>query len=383
MRSIYLIIVIFLLSLNLRPSITSVGPLLEIIKTDLGMSGIIASLITTLPVFCMGLFSLLSIKLSNRLGIEKSLLLAMILIFAATLLRAFFHSSGLLIATALVSGIGIGISGPLISGFVKKHFPDKLGVTSVYSVAMVIGAAVAITFSIPLFHALNESWQLSLSFWSILALVAAISLIPLLKGKTDHQAFTLPSLRIANKRVYASILFFGCMATIFYSVTAWLAPFAQSKGMSISESGLLLTLFTLIQIPISFLIPMLASKKVSRKLLLLLCCLCEMIGIILLLAYVSPWLAAVFLGIGAGGLFPLALLIPIADSKSTEEATSWSAQMQFGGFILGSIGPLVFGFTLDMFGSFTPALVVVLVTILVMSAAIVVMERKNPLASTS
>lgn len=377
MRFIYLIIVIFLLSLNLRPSITSVGPLLDIIKTDLGMSRITASLITTLPVFCMGLFSLLSIKLSNRLGIEKSLLFAMILIFAATLLRVFFHSSAFLIVTAFVAGVGIGISGPLISGFVKKHFPDKLGVTSVYSVAMVIGAAVAITFSIPLFHAFNDSWQLSLSFWSILALAAALFLIPLLKGKPDHQAFALPSLRIANKRVYASILFFGCMAAIFYSVTAWLAPFAQSKGMSYAESGLLLTLFTLIQIPISFLFPMLASKTVSRKLLLLSCCVSEMIGILLLLTYISPWAAAIFLGIGAGGLFPLALLIPIADSKNTEEATSWSAQMQSGGFMLGSIGPLVFGLTLDMFGSFTPALVVVLVTILVMSAAIAGMEKRS------
>ncbi|WP_242069410.1 CynX/NimT family MFS transporter [Paenibacillus dendritiformis] len=138
----YLILVIFFISINLRPAITSVGPLLDVIQTELGMNGMMASLMTTLPVFCMGLFALLAIRLCNRLGNELSLMIAMLLIFLATLARMFASSSILLLVTALFSGIGIGIAGPLMSGFIKKHFPDKLGVTGVYSVSMVIGAAL-------------------------------------------------------------------------------------------------------------------------------------------------------------------------------------------------------------------------------------------------
>ncbi|WP_226527336.1 CynX/NimT family MFS transporter [Metabacillus niabensis] len=378
MRVIYLILVIFVLSLNLRPSITSLGPVLDLIQIDLGINGVRASLLTSLPVFCMGLFALSSIQLNNRLGIEKSLLIAMVLIFIATLYRGFVSESWQLILTALISGVGIGIAGPLTSGFIKKHFPKNLSVTSVYSVAMVIGASIAASFTIPLLNRFNESWQIALSTWSILALIGALLLFPvLITEKTKDTKVKEVSLRITNKRVYLFMMFFGCMAAIFYSITAWLAPFVQSMGMNQTQSGFILTLFTAIQIPVSFFIPLIVVKTGTRKMWLLICSISELIGILLLLGYYSPWIATIFLGIGAGGLFPLALVIPIEEADTTEEATSWSAHMQFGGFILGALGPLLFGYTLDVFNSYTPALVIVLAIICIMVIIILKMENES------
>lgn len=367
MRFVYLVMIIFFVSLNLRPSITSVGPLLDIIQTDLGMSGVTASLLTALPVFCMGLFSILAIKLNKRLGMEKSLLIAMSLIFVATFLRMFVHNSFLLFATALFSGIGIGIAGPLITGFIKKYFPNNHGLMGVYSVSMVIGAAVASSLSVPTYQRMNESWQHALGFWSILAVPAFLLLIPLL-NKAEKSTDTLPisALFVKNKRVTLFMLFFGCMAAIFYSLTAWLAPIVQSMGFSYSQSGLILTLFTVIQIPISFLIPILVSKTGNRKVWLLFCSFSEIIGILILLLNYSPWIATVFLGIGAGGLFPLALLLPIQEAKNIEETVSWSAMMQFGGYLLGALGPAFIGLTIDVFDNFVPALGGLLIILCVM-----------------
>lgn len=367
MRFVYLVMIIFFVSLNLRPSITSVGPLLDIIQTDLGMSGVAASLLTALPVFCMGLFSILAIKLNKRLGMEKSLLIAMTLIFFATFLRMFIHNSFLLFATALFSGIGIGIAGPLITGFIKKYFPNNHGLMGVYSVSMVIGAAVASSLSVPTYQRMNESWQHALGFWSILAVPAFLLLIPLLK-KAEKSTDTLPisALFVKNKRVTLFMLFFGCMAAIFYSLTAWLAPIVQSMGFSYSQSGLILTLFTVIQIPISFLLPILVSKTGNRKVWLLVCSFSEIIGILILLLNYSPWIATVFLGIGAGGLFPLALLLPIQEAKNSEETVSWSAMMQFGGYLLGALGPAFIGLTIDVFDNFVPALGGLLIILCVM-----------------
>ncbi|WP_018392850.1 MFS transporter [Bacillus sp. 37MA] len=367
MRFVYLAMIIFFVSLNLRPSITSVGPLLDIIQTDLGMSGVTASLITTLPVFCMGLFAILAIRLNNLLGIERSLLLAMLLILIATFLRVFVNSSLFLLTTALFSGVGIGIAGPLISGFIKKYFPEKPGLTGLYSVSMVTGAAIASSFSVQLFQKMNDSWQHSLSFWSILAVPASLLLLPLLKkGATNKDSISISALFIKNKRVNLFILFFGCMAAIFYTVTAWLAPIVQSTGLSYSQSGIILTLFTVIQIPVSFLIPILVSKTGDRKTWLLVCSLSELIGIVLLLIHFSPWVTTIFLGIGAGGLFPLALLIPIEEASNTEEAISWSAMMLFGGYLLGSLGPAFIGLTVDLFDNFVPGLLVLVIIICMM-----------------
>ncbi|MDR7316194.1 hypothetical protein [Brevibacillus nitrificans] len=86
----------------------------------------------------------------------------------------------------------------------------------------------------------------------------------------------------SNKRVYLFLLFFGCMSAMFYSITAWLAPIAQSMGMSAAQSGFVLTLFTVIQIPVSFLLPILVGRKGNRKLWLLLCAVSELIGVALL-----------------------------------------------------------------------------------------------------
>jgi len=378
MQAFYLILVVFFLSLNLRPAITSVGPLLDVIQTDLGMSGVTASLLTTLPVFCMGVFALVSIKLSNKLGTEKSLMVAMFLIFLATVSRVFLNSSWLLIVTALVSGIGIGIAGPLISGFIKKYFPDKLSITSVYSVAMVIGASFATSFSIPFFHAFQESWQWSLSIWSVFAFIALVLLAPLLASRNkEAKTMSLPSLKVQNKRVYLFTVLFGFVATIFYSITAWLAPYVQSMGMSGSQSGLVLTLFTAVQIPFSFLLPLLVSRTGKRKQWLLICILAEFVGVFFLIAVFAPWVAAVCLGFGAGGLFPLALLIPIDEASNINEATSWSAQMQFGGFIVASMGPFIFGLALDMFNSFVPAFLLIMVILCVMTFTVIKLEKKQ------
>ncbi|MED2256430.1 MFS transporter [Brevibacillus parabrevis] len=360
MKFFYLGFVVFFLSLNLRPSITSVGPLLDIIQKDLGMSGVTASLITTLPVLCMGLFALLSITLSQRFGLERALFVSMVMIFAATAFRAAVNDSVSLLATALISGIGIGIAGPLLSGFIKKHFPGRPGATSIYSVSLVIGAAVASSLSIPIFEGLHQSWQYALCVWAGLAVIAAGLLLPLTKEKAAKSELTRPSLRVKNGRMGSSMVFFGCMSSMFYMITAWLAPLVQSAGISHEQSGLVLTLFTIIQIPISFFVPVIVSRTGKRNLWLVICALSELIGVALLLAHLSPWLATVFLGIGAGGLFPLALLIPIQEAESATEATSWSAAMQCGGYMLGCLGPMLIGLTVDVFGNFTVGLIVML-----------------------
>ncbi|WP_149095237.1 CynX/NimT family MFS transporter [Paenibacillus terrae] len=377
MRLVYLILIIFFISLNLRPSITSVGPLLDIIQAHLGLSGVTASLITALPIFCMGLFSLSSICLQRRLGVERSLLAAMLLILIATFLRMFVHHTSFLLATAVFSGVGIGIAGPLVAGFIKKYFPEKPGLTGLYSVSMVIGAAVASSFSVPLFRQM-DSWQHALSFWSILAVPAVLLLLPLLqKREAPAKNLRISSFLIRNKRVYLFTLFFGCMAAIFYAVTAWLAPIAQAAGLDHAQAGMVLTLFTLIQIPVSFSIPLLAGKSGNRTTWLLLCGISELIGIVLLMIHSSPWVAAIFLGIGAGGLFPLALLIPIEEAAHTEEATSWSAMMQFGGYLLGSLGPALIGLSFDLFQTFVPTLFILAMIICTMMVAGIKIGNKS------
>lgn len=370
MNKRYFIILVFALSLNLRPAITAVGPLLTVIKDDLQMGNISASLLTTLPVFFMGATSLLALFLNRKFGVEGALMVSLIAIFMALIGRLFVTNTTTLILTALLAGIGIGITGPLIIGLIKKYFPNEPSLMSFYSSAMVAGAAIASTFAQPLYQKFNHSWQIALSFWSIFALVAAILLLPLLKIESSTTETITPNRKEAASKNWWLMIFFSLMAAIFYSLTAWLAPYVQSIGFSKAQSGLLLSLFTLIQLPVSFIIPRLVGTNAKTRNLLIGCGLAELIGLILLLVHVSPWISVIFLALGAGGLFPLALTLPLLTAKSSEEAISLSAFMQSGGFMVGSLGPLLFGVVSQNSNTFNLAWGLVLIFVLLMIASV-------------
>ncbi|PAE14415.1 MFS transporter, partial [Virgibacillus sp. 7505] len=58
-------------------------------------------------------------------------------------------------------------------------------------------------------------------------------------------------LPLKNKRAILVTLFFALMSSMFYSVTAWIAPIVQDMGYSKSTAAAMLTVFTFIQIPTS------------------------------------------------------------------------------------------------------------------------------------
>lgn len=371
-------------SLNMRPVITSVSPLLDNIQGDLGMSGLQASLLTTLPVLCMGLFAPVAVSISRRFGQERTIFASMVLIGAATAARSVLSSTYGLILTALAAGVGIGIAGPLLSGFIKRYFPGRSAMVSVYSAALVMGASLAAGMSVPLYTWLDNSWKMSLAIWAVLALAA----LPVwwriaAKSVQPNDQRVDAKLPLTNKRAWLLTAFFGLMASVFYSMTAWLAPIAMSMGYSRHDAGNLLTLFTLIQIPVSLLVPVLVARYQRRTLWLVLCSLFELSGLLLLLGSASPFLSALLLGIGAGGLFPLALMLPLLMTQRADEVSAWSSLSQGGGYVLGALGPLAVGRIFDATDSFQPALIAMVVVTILMIGVQVMLGRSSRSAATT
>ncbi|MDN8590627.1 MFS transporter [Paenibacillus sp. 11B] len=362
MKLFYIVLALILASLNLRPSITSISPLMSTIQSDLGINGITASLLTTLPVLCMGIFAPFSVKLSRRWGNEGAIVLALILIGVGTALRLFVGATPLMMFTSFLSGVGIALAGPLLSSFIKQYFPTRVAVmVGIYSTAMVVGASISVGLSVPLQNILGGSWKGSLSLWALLAVIALPIWVKLaLSARKVRQsgqisALNVEALPVKNSRAWILTMFFGLMAAIFYSLTAWLAPAIQSQGYTKETAGSIQTLFTLISLPSTLLIPMLVHRYQRRVFWLVGCALMELIGILMLNLSVSPWLAAIPLGIGAGGLFPIALMLPIDETNNAQEASAWSAMTQSGGYILGALGPLGIGWLHDATGSFIQA----------------------------
>ncbi len=57
-NTVLMIFAIFVISINMRPAITSIGPMLETIREQLSLSNAQVSLLTAVPVICMGIFAM-------------------------------------------------------------------------------------------------------------------------------------------------------------------------------------------------------------------------------------------------------------------------------------------------------------------------------------
>ena len=204
--------------------------------------------------------------------------------------------------------------------------------------------------------------MLALLVWLRLLVVKCRSTIEISRSKPLYRT----KLPLRNKRALLLTSYFGFMAAIFYSLLAWISPIAISYGYSQSNAAVLLSIFVIVQIPISFIVPSLASKFGKYRILLISCSLCEVLGIMLILLGLPMLPSVILLGFGAGGLFSLALMLPIVETATSEEAGAWSAMSQCGGYIVGAIGPLLVGYIYDLTGSFTLALLAILCMILLM-----------------
>lgn len=114
------VVTIVLIAVNFRTAVTSISPLLGIVEHALHMSPATAGLLTTLPLICMGLFAPLAPLLETRLGIGRTMTICLALVSAGLLLRAVASTTPLLLATAVIAGTGMAISGPLVSMFIKQ-----------------------------------------------------------------------------------------------------------------------------------------------------------------------------------------------------------------------------------------------------------------------
>ncbi|EOO14846.1 hypothetical protein IG9_04014 [Bacillus cereus HuA2-9] len=380
-RTYLYILALFFVSINLRIGITSISPLLETIRQDLNISNFSVSFLTAIPVFCMGTFALLTGKVIKKFGAEKAIMACLILIGFATCMRAFTSSISTLFASSLFIGIGIALAGPLLSGFIKEKFPTKIGLMiGIYSVGMGTGASLSAGLTIPLQHVLKDDWNMALAFWGVLTIIAIIFWYPVMKRKknTSTQDKKNNSLPLRNKKAWLFTIFFGLQSGIFYSITTWLAPANQSMGVSSEQAGTLITVFTVIQMICSFLIPTLADIYKNRALWLLGSICFVLVGLSLMIyPLTTPWIPSILLGIGLGGVFPLALMLPLYETKTSEDASAWTAMMQSGGYIMGGFIPVLAGIARDYFDGYTQVFIIMALLSLILFILTLVMNKKK------
>lgn len=174
LQKIILTAVIVLVALNLRPILASVGPLLPAIQQDIALSFKLASLLTTLPVFAMGLFCLAGYKLAHRFGFNQIIIFSILMLVLAAGLRLWAYNASSLIITALLAGLGIALIQALMPMVIKSIYgaqhPKIMGL---YITGIMAGAAISASLS-PFIEA-KYGWKMGLGSWSLLAILAFVA----------------------------------------------------------------------------------------------------------------------------------------------------------------------------------------------------------------
>lgn len=378
---------LFMASLNLRPVVSSIAPVLANIQHDLGLSGAVSSLLVSIPVLCMGILAPYSVKLSERLGVEQVITFSLMLIGGSTFLRLFIHSASLLFFTTLLSGVGIAMMGPLLSGYIKKHMADRApSMIAIYSMALALGAALGSSLTSPL-HWKLHSWQMSLSVWVIPVILALPLWFNVLKrqpssSKLNSTVSHRKSLELPWQKGKAWILAvqFGMLSLVFYSLLGWLPLILIGAGASKLHAGLMVTLFALIQIPSGTVVQQLLIRHPSRRNWLIVSSMIQAAGLLLIFFSTYLWLAVLICGLGSGMLFALLNLLPVELTTSPEEAASWAAMTQCIGFLIGASGPFLTGYLYDRMGHFnTGILAMVFISIAMGILSLTMVSKEDSL----
>ncbi|MDG0823345.1 MAG: MFS transporter [Staphylococcus equorum] len=363
-----LFIGILLVGANLRAPITSIGVALPDIKMDLAMSNSAVSVITVVPLLAFSVISLFAARTSNKMGLEKTIFLALCLIFIGVLVRSITDISWLYIGTVLI-GIGIGFGNVLAPAMIKAKFPLHIGImTGYYTVVMNVFGGLSSYGTAPLVKAFN--YNIAISVIGIITLITIIIWSFQLKG-TQETATALPRKSVnvwKSPLAWQITILMGGQSLIFYSLINWLPAYLSHSGMSINEAGAYLSIMQIAIIPFTFITPIFATKMKSQFLLTFITGICFIAGVTIML--VVPHLAiisTILIGVAGGLAFGLVNTFFSLRTEHIQTSAKLSGMAQAVGYLVAAIGPLLFGILHDMTGKWTASLSILLITAIVIT----------------
>ena len=359
---------VVVVAINLRASITAVGPIVDDIRDDLGLSSAAAGLLTTLPVLAFAFASPVAGPLARRIGIERTLTGALAVIVVGALLRVTGSVWAAFAGTALI-GVGIAGGNVLLPALVKRDLPDRVGpVTSLYVTLMVTFAAIASTVSVPLAEDAGLGWEGALAVWAIPAAVGLVVWLPR-AARTGSTASRTGSPPPRATRMRGSSIawwvtaFMGLQSFSYYALVAWLPDLLQDSGVSAARAGVLMGVMQAVSIGATIAVPILAGRTRDQRGIVVASTVLGVVSSVGLL--VAPgdlalvWSACV--GLAGGATISLALTLFALRTRDGTDAAALSGMAQSIGYGIAAVGPFAIGALHDATGGWEVPVVVFIV----------------------
>lgn len=363
-------IAVFLVAVNMRMTISGVGPLLGDIAESRGVSAATLGLLASIPLATWALVSPLAHGISARLGMDRTITWSLLVLALGTVLRSLtFAPVNLWFGTVLI-GAALAVANVLMPAIVKRDFGSRTpAMMGVYSAALGgaagIGTAIAIPIARTEFSGVPLGWETGLlasGFAIPFAVVAWVLVTRRRPGAAaEHVPVVPPGL---GKRVWQSptawllALYMGTQSMSFYIFATWIAPILLSRGLSESFAGTGITLFHVCGMFGSLLAPLVLrfdGRTLLQVALPVTLCV-SACGLVFWPAAALAWI--VVLGLCCGAALSVSLTLIAQRSPDAYTAGAVSGMSQSVGYLIAAFGPVLFGWTHDLTGGWVLPLVV-------------------------
>ncbi|WP_420811562.1 MFS transporter [Nocardia mangyaensis] len=350
-------------ALTLRAAVTAFSPLAERIGADIGYGTAVVGIFGMLPTAMFGVAGLCTPMLVRRFGLERTVLIAMLLAGAGSLVRVFMANTAELLVFSGVALLGMGVGNVVIPPLVKRYFADQLAaISSLYIVMVQLSTVIPAFVAVPL--ADGHGWRISMGVWALVGFAAAVPWLVVLRARRGRDLVDTTALpaepAAAAGKVWRSPVawgmagMFGMTSLTTYAMFAWLPMILSDAGASAGFGGSMVGLFALMGLIPALGAPTVVSRMRNPFPVVVGCMVLFATAFVgLLVAPMSvPLLWVVLLGLGPS-TFPMALTLINLRTRTPRGSAALSGFTQGVGYAIACTGPLMFGMLHDWTGGWT------------------------------
>lgn len=379
---------LLLAAVNLRLTVAAIPPVLDQIRQSTGLSAAGAGLLTGAPVFCFGLAALAAPRLIRRFSMGPLLGMALLTVTAGAVIRLEPSVYSLFLGTVLL-GCGIAVGNVLLPGLVKRDFPShRVLMTTLYSVALSGGAALAAALTVPIEHTTGAGWRVAVAAWGVPALIAVALWAPHVREEAargdsgEHGAVVHGLWR--DPLAWCVSGFMGLQSFGFYATLNWLPTIVEAHGISEAHAGLLLSLSSIAGMAGALSAPSLERRIAHKSAAVVVSVGALLAGYTGLL--VSPgaltYAWCVLFGVGQGATLALALGYIVARAPDSRHAAQLSMMAQSSGYLIASAAPFAMGALHGATHSWNAPVVMLLVSLVPLLATGLLASQSRHVLST-
>ncbi|MGO1411966.1 MAG: CynX/NimT family MFS transporter [Microbacterium sp.] len=369
-----LLAAIVVIGVNMRVTITGVGPLLEQMSASTGESVALLSSLTSVPVVLWAVLSSFAHTLSHRFGMNRIVLCALVVLTLGTLIRSIPGPEfSLWFGTALV-GVALAIANVLLPAVVKRSFGRHVAlVTSMYTALFAGCGALASGVVVPISYAVEPSggdtgWRFALvAVAATLPIAIVLWLLHMRRFGTDsgrrieRGSARGPSVW-GDPVAWLVGLYMGAQAIMFYVMITWLAPYARSLGHSEVLAGYDVMIFQMVGVLGSVLLPFTMRGRTERWVpaMLPVFSLVGVSGLLLAPGGIFLWISLI--GLCSGGSIACSLTLMATRARDHHTASALSGMGQSVGYLIAGAAPVTFGALHALTADWTASLLFLLVS---------------------